>query len=1119
MKKCLYRLILFSLGAFATLTQAILIREYLVSFQGNELSLGIFYASWFFWIASGAVWAIKCRNGAKYLLVFLNIYALAATTQFLIFRNLKYLASIQAWELFSFQKALPLTVFANAPVSLLTGLIFVYGCFYFKSFTGSSKDAVSSAYIYESLGSFLAGISITFLLTNLINTALILLLSCMALSLLSLISGFFLKNSRQAVFALAVLSVFIFIFIFRTPISRTIGNLRWQTILPEASVIDEIETPYRHLAIAEYKENIVITSDGKIIENLSDRISAEQDVSLFVAMADMPINILILGEASETKIHSLLSFQVKKIVNVYQDKAYFYFLKKHAPDEIKAIFQDKRTTFLMQDPRKYLADTEERFDLIIINKPEPSSLYANKYYTKEFYNLVKKRLSDRGVAAAKISSDRNFLSQEMIDYGSSVYRTLNDVFEKIAIAPQETAWFFTGDKDSPLSQSADELFLRADIYTPRDFKFKAAGIYSLVEEDRAEFIKNSYLSNPIIESLVNSDNRPLTYFLNLLFSLRYSDYKLIKILKIIFLSGWAVFIFPVLILFALRICYLKYTGSGFDESTVFNAKLYQFFSGSSSIIYYLILLFLFQNRFGTIFQYIGLIIGLFMLGIALGSLTIKKITSKASAVKIMLGLLFLQLSFYLAGFYLKDAVLVILEHGPSFILFSFSFLILGTLTGASYPLAANIMEDRNIDILPISGMLESLDHWGASLGALIAGIILIPLLGVFKAVLYLSISTFSLIVLIMFGLFLKNPKRRSGFTERKFLLYPKTLCALLAISVWMLFTSHYLTIKENIYFKETPYQMSLLEKSGFEITEQPDKQIKYIRAEKNKEQYYVFYSSELETSEYGFAGPVNLRIITDKNYKIEDVSVLESKETPLYLNRVIPWLDSFKNKYLSDLLKPQEIDALTGATYTSRAILQTVKKSAQKILHKDAVTEKPALNGLRESVVFVLFILAGLVLFYKNNKVKKTYQILLVVIAGFIFNLQLSFIHILNILGLQVPAWNNIGIILLMFLPFALAVFYGRIYCGWFCPFGAIQELVHSNKPYITTAQKTDKKAKHIKYFLILLLIILFSITGKNTIFIQDPLLQITSIFSKPDFNKLLTYLVILFSIFIFRFW
>ncbi|HEO64104.1 MAG TPA: hypothetical protein ENN78_02405, partial [Candidatus Omnitrophica bacterium] len=582
MKKCLYRLIFSSLGAFTALTQAILIREYLVSFQGSELSLGIFYASWFFWVALGAALAIKHSSASKHLLTFLSIYALAAALQFLVFRNLKYLAGVEAWELLSFQKALLLTVFANAPISLLTGLIFTYGCWYFKNFTSSSKDAVSSAYIYESLGSFLAGICLTFLLINLINTALIILASCLFLSFLSAVSSVVLKNKGERAFSFSVLALFILLLAFRIPVNRAIGTLRWQTILPEAELIDEIDTPYRHLAVAEYKGNLVITSDGKILVNLTDRIAAEQNASLFAAMADLPVNILILGEGSENKISSLLSFQVKKITNVYQDRRYFYFLKKHAPDEIKTIFQDKKTEFIMQDPRKYLADTAEKFDLIVINKPEPSSLYANKYYTKEFYKLVKKALSDRGVATIKISSDKNFLGEEIRDYGTSVYQTLSNVFEKIVIVPAETAWFFAGNNNSPLSQSADELFLRADVYTPGDFKFKAAGIYSLLEEDRIEFVKNSYLNNPIIENLVNSDNRPLTYFLNLLFSLRYADSRLVKMLKIIFLSGWMVFIFPAMILFFLRICYLKYIDSSIDKRFIFSAKLYQFFSGFSS---------------------------------------------------------------------------------------------------------------------------------------------------------------------------------------------------------------------------------------------------------------------------------------------------------------------------------------------------------------------------------------------------------------------------------------------------------------------------------------------------------------------------------------------------------
>ena len=52
------------LGAFSQVAQAVLIREGLVVFYGNEVSLGAFYGAWLFWLGLGSLAALRLRDGA-----------------------------------------------------------------------------------------------------------------------------------------------------------------------------------------------------------------------------------------------------------------------------------------------------------------------------------------------------------------------------------------------------------------------------------------------------------------------------------------------------------------------------------------------------------------------------------------------------------------------------------------------------------------------------------------------------------------------------------------------------------------------------------------------------------------------------------------------------------------------------------------------------------------------------------------------------------------------------------------------------------------------------------------------------------------------------------------------
>ena len=73
------------------IVQAVLIREGLVVFYGNEVSLGAFYGSWLFWLATGSMLVIALR-GRRWVRE--PLPALRAL-----------LAQPDAWEIVTFEEA------------------------------------------------------------------------------------------------------------------------------------------------------------------------------------------------------------------------------------------------------------------------------------------------------------------------------------------------------------------------------------------------------------------------------------------------------------------------------------------------------------------------------------------------------------------------------------------------------------------------------------------------------------------------------------------------------------------------------------------------------------------------------------------------------------------------------------------------------------------------------------------------------------------------------------------------------------------------------------------------------------------------------------------------------
>ena len=100
-------LLFFGLGFFSLLSQTIIVRECIISFTGNELSLGLFFSFWLFWVGVGALITATFLGKLLYrrFLYILFLYPLCAFIEFFLFVTLRELAPLAWWEFFSLERA------------------------------------------------------------------------------------------------------------------------------------------------------------------------------------------------------------------------------------------------------------------------------------------------------------------------------------------------------------------------------------------------------------------------------------------------------------------------------------------------------------------------------------------------------------------------------------------------------------------------------------------------------------------------------------------------------------------------------------------------------------------------------------------------------------------------------------------------------------------------------------------------------------------------------------------------------------------------------------------------------------------------------------------------------
>ena len=115
--------VIFTYGLFSIAAQTLIFREFITSFESNDITIGIFFACWFLWIALGAILVNKSRRIAELLTAHIELlflaYLPAFIIQLLLIIHIRRIAGIAPYTLLPIPTALLLAICVNAPVSLI----------------------------------------------------------------------------------------------------------------------------------------------------------------------------------------------------------------------------------------------------------------------------------------------------------------------------------------------------------------------------------------------------------------------------------------------------------------------------------------------------------------------------------------------------------------------------------------------------------------------------------------------------------------------------------------------------------------------------------------------------------------------------------------------------------------------------------------------------------------------------------------------------------------------------------------------------------------------------------------------------------------------------------------
>lgn len=224
-------------------------------------------------------------------------------------------------------------------------------------------------------------------------------------------------------------------------------------------------------------------------------------------------------------------------------------------------------------------------------------------------------------------------------------------------------------------------------------------------------------------------------------------------------------------------------------------------------------------------------------------------------------------------------------------------------------------------------------------------------------------------------------------------------------------------------------------------------------------------TTELGKDITGYGGTVPLEI-TLENGKVKSVKALENSETPDFFKEASALLTKWNGRTIEEAQK-LKVDAVSGATFSSKAIIDNVQRGLQyaaKNPVQDSIWAEMDFSSKAIAGLIVVLLAAIVPLFVKDRRYRISQQILNVIVLGFWCGSFLNFTSMVSYMSNGMNVLTLIVPVIMLITAFVYPLFGKKsYYCTHVCPFGSLQELAGKCVGY--KIKMKPKMAKRLDMF------------------------------------------------------
>ncbi len=203
----------------------------------------------------------------------------------------------------------------------------------------------------------------------------------------------------------------------------------WRVRLEASKVHHEVKTEHQHLVIFDNETwGRVLMLDGVCQLTTSDEFVYHEMMAHVPLMAlKAPRRVLVVGGGDGGVMREVLKHpSVEKATLVEIDRSVVDLSLEHFPEIASGCFDDPRCDLVIADGLKYVAETTEAFDAIIVDSSEPIGPSA-VLHTPQFFADCKRALREGGIFVTQ-----NGLPFLLPDHLAATTRALTALFERAA---------------------------------------------------------------------------------------------------------------------------------------------------------------------------------------------------------------------------------------------------------------------------------------------------------------------------------------------------------------------------------------------------------------------------------------------------------------------------------------------------------------------------------------------------------------------------------------------------------------------------------------------------------------------------------------------------------------